>query len=470
MKKSAFALSPIFLGLMLASQVGVASTFRPYSTPVDCPDMEEFENAQCFNLTVPADYDHIDPVVPDVVDLFYSVSPVKNPNERSGALLMNFGGPGMPASSEAAVMVQDLKESHERRPEIGYDELNEHFDIIGLDPRGTGGSAFAEAFGECAYSEQGCLSTFESLAPYMGTNTAAKDMDALRQVLGEDKISFIGYSYGTRIGTVYADMYPEHVEKLILDSAMHPEKTQADDLYFSSLEAFEQVMRFRLAEAGRNVNADMQKLKALIADFDHIEWFVTTDGERIRPHHFYSLLGAVRSVDIDETWEAVKQPLFSLLDQDLGAAFVVVTESLIERKHEELEEWKKHYNAVRRAVTCTDEHSGKPMTEKQFRNKSGIFGSYVFNHEANMCHGWSAITDPVVIPADLGSKLNADNVMVVGAKNDPETPFYWSQAMRSIFGDSAVFHEIDQKVEHGLIFSFNPNPELDKAAIEFLLR
>jgi len=84
---------------------------------------------------------------------------------------------------------------------------------------------------ECAINsdkndnEDACNDTFKKVAPFMGSNTIVKDMDVLREVLGQEKLNFLAYSYGTRLGSLYSNEFPNNIRSLILDSAVSPEQT-----------------------------------------------------------------------------------------------------------------------------------------------------------------------------------------------------------------------------------------------------
>ncbi|WP_228538116.1 alpha/beta hydrolase [Nocardia sp. XZ_19_385] len=155
-----------------------------------------------------------------------------------GSLLINPGGPGGPGMSMAAVAAKNMAKS----------PVTERFDLVGFDPRGVGASTpaiscFSDAeidAGESVMSvtvgagkltEQDARRVVEKCAAgsggadvlaHVGTRDAVRDMDILRAVLGDEKLSFLGQSYGTRLGAVYAEMFPQHVRALVLDGGIDP--------------------------------------------------------------------------------------------------------------------------------------------------------------------------------------------------------------------------------------------------------
>jgi pimeloyl-ACP methyl ester carboxylesterase len=159
---------------------------------------------------------------------------------RIGSLLVNPGGPGSPASDEAIQAALTLPT-----------DVVGRFDIVGVDPRGVGLStpvecispqqkdAFAAA--DPRALDQKSLTAAFDLADDMGractkkygaslaafdTTDTARDMDRVRQALGEQQLSYLGYSYGTTLGSTYAQLFPKQVRAMVLDGAVDPDASQ----------------------------------------------------------------------------------------------------------------------------------------------------------------------------------------------------------------------------------------------------
>jgi pimeloyl-ACP methyl ester carboxylesterase len=189
---------------------------------------------QCASLQVPLDYSR-----PDgrKITLALSEVPATAPvSKRQGVLLVNPGGPGGTGLSLAAFVAQGLD------PSVAAD-----YDIIGFDTRGTGSSVpslscdpsfFSRARPDYiptspaeeqvnenrakAYAAD-CEKKYGWLLPYMTTEDVARDMDSIRAALGQQKISYFAYSYGTYIGQVYATLFPHRVRRMVLDSTVDPQ-------------------------------------------------------------------------------------------------------------------------------------------------------------------------------------------------------------------------------------------------------
>lgn len=203
---------------------------------------------ECARIKVPLDYAKPDGPQAQIAVLRKPATGGKS--QRIGSVLINPGGPGASGTEAAAA----LTVSPSLTP------LNARFDVVGFDPRGIGASlprlkcltaderdadraddtevngtpegvAAIEkeerAFGQkCAErTEHG-----EQMLANMGTRDVVKDMDILRSALGDKKLTFIGFSYGTRIGYTYAEQFPDHVRALLLDGALDPEQDVVESL------------------------------------------------------------------------------------------------------------------------------------------------------------------------------------------------------------------------------------------------
>ena len=191
-------------------------------------------SAQCTTVPVPIDYDN-----PGAGQAQLAVIRIPATGPRIGALLINPGGPGASAVDAAAAMAAQLAGS----------EISRRFDLVGFDPRGVGHSTPAlrcqtdaefdtyrrdpmvdyspagVAHIEQVYQQlaQRCLNrNGAAFLENVGTASAARDMDLVRQALGDDQINYLGYSYGTQLGTAYVERFADHVRAMVLDGAIDP--------------------------------------------------------------------------------------------------------------------------------------------------------------------------------------------------------------------------------------------------------
>jgi pimeloyl-ACP methyl ester carboxylesterase len=204
---------------------------------------------QCATLTVPRDPATTEPTL----DLAVIRARARDARRRIGTLVMNPGGPGVPA-------VQFLRSVASTLP----DDVRDRFDLVTFDPRGVGESdpiecldsldpVFDEEFepatdaartalvDEMTSLAQQCATRNGALLAHMSTADATRDLEQLRVALGEQKLSFVGYSYGTFLGASYAQAYPDRVRALVLDGPVDPSMS-ARAVTLGQAQGFEQAL------------------------------------------------------------------------------------------------------------------------------------------------------------------------------------------------------------------------------------
>ncbi len=185
--------------------------------------------ARCADVTVPLNY-----AEPQGRTITVAISriPAADPAHRRGVMLSNPGGPGGLGLSFALNLGQGL-------PSYPWQQ----YDLIGMDPRGVGRSSridcrwpvgtygqsagiddagFAESVATQADLAARCQTAAGDRLPHISTRNTARDMDLIRAVLGEDRISYFGLSYGTYLGAVFTQMFPQRTDRVVLDSAVDP--------------------------------------------------------------------------------------------------------------------------------------------------------------------------------------------------------------------------------------------------------
>ena len=186
----------------------------------------QWQHMECALVTVPLNYRS-----PDDGSLSIEVSRIRATDSarRKGVLLLNPGGPGggglsMPLGARGL-------------------EIAKYFDLIGFHPRGVGNASalkcervaeklpnttrptdeqFAQYTAYARAREDACERAGGGMRPYVNTANTARDMDVIRAALGEKKINYLGYSYGTYLGAVYGSLYPKRLNRSVLDSSVHP--------------------------------------------------------------------------------------------------------------------------------------------------------------------------------------------------------------------------------------------------------
>lgn len=233
MNRVRVAISALMLGILLPAPPAVAADPAPASLVWSpCPAVGS--RLEC--ATVEAPLDHANPGGPRI-DLAISRLPAADPARRRGVLLVNPGGPGGSGLGLPEYIAQLF---------AGHPRVAQEFDIIGFDPRFVGRSspatcgltgadiailrwpAAAGFSGEVAQARsvaRRCATHAGWAIPYATTADAARDMDLIRAALGEPRLSYLGYSYGTTLGRAYVALFPHRVDRFILDSNTNPEAT-----------------------------------------------------------------------------------------------------------------------------------------------------------------------------------------------------------------------------------------------------
>ncbi|MBT2448992.1 alpha/beta fold hydrolase [Streptomyces sp. ISL-43] len=218
-----------------AAPVTAAAPAAPVSAPAalkwaDCAT-PRYPTLQCASLAVPLDHDH-----PAGRQISLALTRVPHTAARSqGPLLVNPGGPGGSGRTLAGYVASALPK-----------DIAAQFDVIGFDPRGVGKSEPVLDCGAGHFTPvrpdsvpldeateranlervksfaESCQTKHADVLPYIGTVSAARDIEALRAALRADKLSYLGYSYGTYLGAVYAKLHPDRVHRLVLDSVVDP--------------------------------------------------------------------------------------------------------------------------------------------------------------------------------------------------------------------------------------------------------
>lgn len=280
------ALSLLFVGSLLAvgavpAQSATAAAPAPAAPETIVPgaaediswsscEAEGAEAFDCATIEVPSDYDEPQGATTSVAVTRLQALDQEN---RIGSVLVNFGGPGGPGVSTLHAIGESLFDA----------SVRERFDIVSFDPRAVGTSDPATCF-PTAEAEQDFLASSLALpltraenARFLGeaaalgtactvfggdriatasTANVARDMDVLRQRLGDEELTYVGYSYGTLLGATYAALFPDNVRALVLDGTVDPRAWTgpADGELFGT--------RLRQAEAGAETYGEFVRLCA----------------------------------------------------------------------------------------------------------------------------------------------------------------------------------------------------------------
>ena len=429
-------------------QSSSAGTPKGATTPPD-PDLARFYSQQltwsscrshdeCAKLEVPLDYAHPGA---KTIKLALLRVPASDASARLGSLVVNPGGPGAPGTDYAA------SGSFGRA-------LQQHYDIVGFDPRGTGGSAPVDCLSDSdldkyvatdpdpetpaevkTYSSwvtrmgEGCATKSPDLAAHVSTVEAARDMDILRAALGEQQLDYLGASYGTKLGSTYADLFPPRVGRFVLDGALDP-KVGTREVNLAQAAGFEVELRAYVKHCveqgdcflGDSVDAGVTKIQQILADIDDHPIPV---GSRELTGGL-ALFGVITPLYDRSYWSYLDQSLKGALRGD-GTMLLAWADIYSDRGPSGFKDNSVEANW---AINCLDDPtSASPAQIKKeiptFEKASPTFGASV----AWMMGGCASEKFKAAEkPPPVGAP-GANPIVVVGTTRDPATPYAWAKSL-----------------------------------------
>lgn len=415
-----------------------------------CPD-----SMQCDFFTAPKDHNNING---ETVKIHYGIHKATDIENRIGILVFNFGGPGGEAVYGTNWMVENTLPA----------EILARFDVIGMDPRGAGQSVFAKELTDCAVAQDNdkgdCNSVFADVAPYLGSNSVVKDLDQLRRVLGEEKLNFMGYSYGTRLGALYGNMFPENVRAIVLDSPMSPDDANYFDIVKGDIKGHDLVVDYRLG-------FDATKKSQYINIFNQVEQtdsYTAADNATLNSEEAVDALFATVSQEYTADWSTIKSGVSELLDNDNAQLLKDQIPNIYSyaTTNDDL-----RFDMLFEAVVCTDEAA--PLSDNEIVSKqteyeaiSTLFAPFA-KYWSTMCADWAYQQDPIAVVENMESVLTDQQILIIAGKYDTNTPYFWATKMAASFGELASVVTVDDLADHG--FSYNGIHCVDNNTTQYLL-
>jgi pimeloyl-ACP methyl ester carboxylesterase len=404
------------------------------------------EGFECTTLKAPLDYG--DPGAGSV-ELAVARKKATGPGPSLGSLHVNPGGPGGSAVGYLQAYAG-----------LGYPaEIRARYDIVAMDPRGVARSEpvrcldgkemdeytqvdqtpddaaeqtrLATALKEFA---EACQQRSGRILPHVSTVNAARDMDVLRAALGNAKLTYVGASYGTFLGATYAELFPEHAGRLVLDGALDP-SLSARELNRDQTEGFETAFRSFAADCvgrrdcplGTESAADAAtRLKAFLTRLDTRP---VATGESRRLGESLASTAVLAAMYDESSWPQLRTALAGAMKGD-GAALLSLADAYYERDGQGSYSNLMFANA---AVNCLDApaaFTGPAAVEAalpEFERASPVFGRN-FAWAALNCAYWPT---PATGRPHPVKAAGAPPILVVGTTRDPATPYKWSQALAS---------------------------------------
>ncbi|MFJ9039436.1 alpha/beta hydrolase [Streptomyces sp. NPDC102406] len=402
---------------------------------------------QCATMKAPLDWN--DPKGATIGLALIRAKASGDKDRRIGSLVFNFGGPGGSGVTGLPAFGAD------------YARLRTRYDLVSFDPRGVGRSAGIE----CEDDEQldeyfqqdatpddaaeqkklvDAVTSFNGACeqhsgkelPHLRTTDAARDMDLMRQVLGDDKLHYFGISYGTELGGVYAHLFPEHVGRAVFDGVVDPtqdpEQSSLGQAKGFQLALDNYAKECTSAAEGCPVGDTTQDVK------DKIAKLLEELDEKPIPGLFPRDLtqtaatnGIAQSLYSKDFWEYLTEGLQQAYDGD-GKVLMMLSDSMNGRNEDGR---YSNTQAANIAVNCADtkpRYTPKDIQGKlaAFRTASPLFGDYLAWGMLG-CTGWAV--DGAADHPDVSAHGSAP-ILVVGNTGDPATPYEGARKMVDALG------------------------------------
>ncbi|MFI1971574.1 proteinase [Streptomyces cinnamoneus] len=401
---------------------------------------------ECATMRAPLDYG-----APRDGDVKLAVSRKKatGSGKRLGALMVNPGGPG----GSAVGFLQQYAASRYPAP------VRARYDMVAMDPRGVAASdpvtclsdqemdAYArvdqtpDSAAEVrdlvnAYKKfaAGCAARSGKLLRHVSTIEAARDMDIFRAVLGDDKLHYVGASYGTFLGATYAGLYPKRVGKLVLDGALDP-SLSAEQINHDQTVGFQTAFASFVEDCAGHENCPLGSSRTDVANsrlksfFEQLDDRPLPTGTSRELTESLATTGVISAMYDEGSWPVLRKALQNAQSGD-GSLLLRLSDAYYER-----DERGAYTNLMpaNSAVNCLD-------LPTAFHGPAGVYRALPDFEKASPALGtsfaWGALTcaywpvpatgTPHRIPAS-----GAAPILVVGTTRDPATPYRWAGALAS---------------------------------------
>lgn len=408
------------------------------------------ENLECAEVFAPMDWNDEQS---ERITLALVRQPALGSEPALGSLFVNPGGPG---ASGVSYLMGNV--SNAVSPAV-----QERYDVVGWDPRGVGASSAiscltAEEMDEALYGPiptdmpelgsdewiaeatqegreygEACLERTGDLVGYVDTGSTVQDLDMLRAIVGDEKLNYLGYSYGTKIGARYADEYPDRVGRLVLDGALDP-YVSVSEMVRVQTAGFEQALRAYVTDclttapcfftgspddALKQINAQLRQVEA--------EPITAPDGRTVESGVL--LTAIVTALYSEDSW-----PFLDDLFEEISVG-ETETALLLADFYNDREDGVYTTNTTEafNAINCLDYPSEPQLSPEMMRSNAaelrelaptiGEFQGY----GETLCADWPVTaSDPVAAAGADTTGIGADPILVIGTTGDPATPYEWA--------------------------------------------
>jgi pimeloyl-ACP methyl ester carboxylesterase len=406
-----------------------------------------YDSYKCVDVLVPIDYTNIKLGTFKIAVLKYEAS---NKEDRIGSMFVNPGGPGASGFDYAY-----------QAEYIVSPQLLALFDIIGFDPRGVGRSApircltddetdanyasdskpdnpaeFETLVKEAQDYVAKCEKNTKNLTAY-STENAARDMDVIRAVLGDEKLNYLGKSYGTYLGTIYAQLFPDKVGRLVLDGAIDPDATPVQQSITQAV-GFDNALDAFVKDCLQIDTCPLPKdaTKGYFTDlFDSVAKNpLTTRSKRVATETLVVLGTASALYDNESGWPMLRLALKQATDGK-GHMFLTLADAYTGRQLNGT--YPSNEGDSGFVIDCLDWNDGRSNEQIEqdalmFKAKAPVFGPYL-SYSGISCKYFPGIKQPIKI-----NQIKTAPIIVIGTLRDPATPYLWAVALNKLITNSLL--------------------------------
>lgn len=454
---------------------------EPYATTPITRATYESDGVECARLTVPLDYRH---PRGRTITLGLLRRPAGDPSARIGSLVVNPGGPGASGMTAAAGMAGT----------VAGTDLGRRFDLVGFDPRGVGASrprvdcltaaerdaqrldsdvrtsqaAVARTEAEFrAYAAKCARRSGTELLAHVGTREVAKDLDVLRSALGDAGLTYLGYSYGTRIGAEYAEQFPRNVRAMVLDGAVDPDQNAVEALV-SQASAFQRAFdSFASWCADRDSCALGDDPDRAVARYQELTRPLVHrpvpagDGRKLS--YSDATTGTIQALYDEGEWEQLNHALLRL-SQGNGRPLLELADSYYGRTG------RGGYSGIMDAfdaIRCVDDsritsRARRAAADRRYRRAAPFLDDgYPVGGARGPCAFWPVPVTADEVPPDAAE---LPTTLVISTTGDPATPYAAGARLARVLGARLLTFEGTQHT----VF-LRGNRCVDNAGIRYLV-
>ena len=441
---------------------GLESFYHQDLTWTDCTDDATGTAFQCATVTVPLDYDNPQG---QTITVALKKLPSTSSSPR-GSVFLNPGGPGGSGISVIESQAELYKSGD-------LSEVLANYDVIGFDPRGVGQStpitcwtpedvqAILAGQAEVPFSPltpgsaadivtQGsreaaaCEEHTEvpEILDHADTRSVARDMDVMRALLGDKDLNYLGYSYGTYLGAVYTELFPDNIGRVVLDSAMDPTMARQDPMEGDAAAGEQSLRTYIESQQGQagfplsgTTDAAVAQLATFLDGLDADPLTVSGSGTPLNRAKAVDAISKLVTTSPDK-WPLLTEGLTQAMNAHDGSALKANADAVsgnsapptTEKQVVEQLQGLKVFSANR----CLDfpdagNESSWDAALASYHHDYPVFHSLLPQYDA-FCHGWGHTSRTEAVDVDVEA---TNPMLVIGILHDPQTPYPWSKALVS---------------------------------------